>query len=437
MPIISKPQKTSLGQHLLIELFDCEPSLLATTAQVEQIMVAAAKKAKATIVNTSFHQFAPQGVSGVVVIQESHLAIHTWPEHGFAAVDLFTCGQTIQSLQAYQYLKKAFQAKNTALVDLKRGQIYPIGTATAVEELLRISKTGKSRLFHQNETEHWLTDMKKDIALSIRLRQAALYQETSPYQLVEIYDTAAYGKMMTLDQTISYSERDEAAYHEMMVHVPVLAANDMIKRVLVIGGGDGGTVRELLKHETIEEIIMVEIDEVVIKAAQQFFPEVATTFRSSKLKIIIQDGQSYINNMSVSSFDLIIIDAVNSIESLFSTDFYKKIHQILSPNGILVTQCESPYGKVNLFKDNFSMLKSLFGIDKVHCYLTCLPTYTGSLWSFSFSSKGQVHPFERLNEKKAQSFSDTQILQYYNAAIHRAAFALPNFVRHLLGTTKK
>lgn len=432
MQSISKLQKTSLGQHLLIELFDCEPSLLAKTAEVEQVMVAAAKKAKATIVSTSFHQFAPQGVSGVVVIQESHLAIHTWPEHSFAAIDLFTCGQTIQSLQAYQYLKKAFQAKNTALVDLKRGQIHPTETATAVEELLRISKTGKSRLFHQNETEHWLTDMKKDIALSIRLRQAVLYQETSPYQLVEIYDTAAYGKIMTLDQTISYSERDEAAYHEMMVHVPVLAANDGIKRVLVIGGGDGGTIRELLKHESIEEIVMVEIDEVVIKAAQRFFPEVATTFHSSKLKIIIQDGQSYINNLSAPLFDLVIIDAVNSLESLFSTDFYKKIHYILSPNGILVTQCESPYGNVNLFKDNFSTLRTLFGIDKVHCYLTCLPTYTGSLWSFSFASKGQIHPFEQLNKKKAQSFSEVQVLQYYNAAIHRAAFALPNFVRQLL-----
>lgn len=430
-----KIANTTLGRHLLIELFDCKKSLLATTKEVENIMVAAAKAAKATIVNTSFHQFAPQGVSGVVVIQESHLAIHTWPEHGFAAVDLFTCGEVIQSLKAYQYLKQAFEAKNAALVDLKRGQIHPSNTATAVEELLRISKTGQSRLFYHSEKEHWLTDMKKDVALSIRLKQQALWQQQSPFQMVEIYDTAAYGKIMTLDQVISYSERDESAYHEMIVHVPVLVATEKIKNVLVIGGGDGGTIRELLKHKTIETIVMVEIDAVVIEVAQRFFPNLSEILQHPKLKLVIEDGRTYVAKMPASSFDLVIVDAANSTESskgLFTTDFYKNVYRILSKNGILVTQSESPYGQVDVFKENFQSFRTLFGYKQVHCYLTCLPTYSGSLWSFSFCSKGDIHPFEHLNHEQIQAFLKTQDLQYYNVDIHRAAFALPNFVQKLL-----
>lgn len=431
----SNTSKTSLGRHLLIELFDCEATLLAKTESVEQIMVAAAKAAGATIVNTSFHQFAPQGVSGVVVIQESHLAIHTWPEHGFAAVDLFTCGDTIQSLKAYQYLRQVFQAKNTAIVDLKRGQIHPTETATAVEELLRISKNGQSRLFHHSENEHWLTDMKKDVALSIRLRQQALWQQQSPFQMVEVYDTTAYGKMMTLDQVMTYSERDESAYHEMIVHVPVMAAKGKIKKVLVIGGGDGGTVRELLKHESIESIVMVEIDKVVIEVAQRFFPNLADIFQHPKLALVIEDGRNYIARIPDACFDLVIVDATDSTDprkELFTNNFYENVHRVLSEDGILITQSESPYGNVSVFKDNFQAFRSLFGEEKVYCYLTCLPTYSGSLWSFSFSSKGAIHPFENMNRQRIQTFLKQEDLQYYNADIHRAAFALPNFVQKLL-----
>ncbi len=286
------------------------------------------------------------------------------------------------------------------------------------------------------DKQNWFTDYDEHTALSIQIKGGKpLYQKQSPFQLVEVYDTAGFGKMLVIDHFVMTTELDEVGYHEMIAHVPLMAGGDEMKRVLIIGGGDGGTAREVLKHEHLERVVMVEIDELVVKACQEHMPTLACALNDPNLELIIGDGIAYVKEAADESFDLIIVDSTDPFgpaEGLFSYDFYRHAYRALSPNGILVTQSESPRCNIKAFKDCYACYRSIFGQDQVFCYLTNIATYPSGLWSFSFSSKGNIHPYNQLDVNKAKAFTAKQELAYYNEDIHKAAFALPNFARQLL-----
>ena len=207
-----------------------------------------------------------------------------------------------------------------------------------------------------------------------------------------------------------------------------------VKRALVIGGGDGGTVRELLRHPGLDEVVLVEIDELVIEACKLHLPETASAFDHPKLKLLVEDGIKYINECPDSAFDLIIVDSADPVgpgEGLFTAEFYTQVHRCLTSEGIMVTQSESPRFNSEVFVEIYDCYKSIFGADKVKCYLAAIPTYPTGTWSFSFSSKGNTNPLV-YDKESAAAFSREQGLKYYNEDIHAAAFALPNFVKQLL-----
>ena len=428
----------SLGRHVLVELYGCTPEILNDVIKIEQSMVAAAQKAEATVINSTFHHFSPFGVSGVVVIQESHLAIHTWPEFGYAAIDIFTCGETVNPWISYNYMKLALEAEHGSAMEMKRGQENLLPKVDFDQEPAR-DEYSRQIVDPTYKRNIWFTERDENIAFSLRHKGEVLFRGKSPFQKVEVYDTYSYGKMLTLDGLVMCTEKDEYVYHELITHIGMLTHPDP-KRVLVIGGGDGGTVRELVKHKALEKVTMVEIDEMVIKASKKHLPTLSSAFNHPKLELIIGDGIEYLEKAKDASFDIIIVDnsdPVGPSEGIFTPKFYKNAYRALKSDGLLIGQSESPRFNVRVYKELYKVLKDIFGKDKVHCFLGHIPTYPSGMWSFSYCSKGDVHPLHNMDEERSAQFSNEHKLKYYNEDIHRAAFALPNFAKTLLEEAEK
>lgn len=260
-----------------------------------------------------------------------------------------------------------------------------------------------------------------------------LFSEQSPYQLVEVHETDTWGNLMTIDGMVMLSEKDEFVYHEMLVH-PALISHPNPERVLIIGGGDGGSAREALKHPTVKVVDMVEIDETVVRASKLHMPEVGD-FENPKLNVLFEDGIAFVKNVKV-PYDVIIIDGsdpVGPAQGLFQREFYQNCHNALAKNGILTAQTESPW--VPSYHDSmrsvFFALRDLFAISKM--YLAFIPLYPAGMWSMAFASKG-VDPLDHNVVAKAETACNTYLsgLKYYNASIHGGAFALPNFVSQIV-----
>ena len=256
----------------------------------------------------------------------------------------------------------------------------------------------------------------------------------SSLELSSLKQTEALGKILVLDGRIACAEEDEYVYHEMIAHVPVFA-HPHAKNILVIGGGDGGTVRELLRHEHVEHIDLVEIDESVIEASKKYLPDLASSLNDKRVTVRIEDGVEYVKGCANEHYDLVIIDSDDPegpSKGLFSESFYHEIYRLLKQDGIMVTQSESPRFNQHIFTDIFKCYKKVYVKDNVFCYLMYLPSFPSGMWSFSFSSKGGGDPFKNLNMEKIDNFCSKNSLKYYGSNIHRSAFILPKFVQDIL-----
>ncbi len=272
--------------------------------------------------------------------------------------------------------------------------------------------------------EYW-TD---NIQFSIKIKQH-LYSAQTPFQKIDFYDSYELGRFFTLDDIMMANEKDEFIYHEMMIHVP-LSVNPNIKTVLVIGGGDGGSVRELCKYSQISSITMVEIDEVVVRKCQEYLHQTANKLNDPRVNLLFMDGSEFVKT-TPNQFDLIVIDSTDPIgpgEGLFTREFYQNCARILNVSGILVNQHESPYfekTRIEMLRAH-EKLSELFDIATV--YQAFIPTYPSGHWLFGFASK----TMEPTNIKVNQEKIDQLQLKYYNLDIHQASFVLPNYVKDLL-----
>lgn len=422
----------ALGRHILVEFFNCNPEIMNDVSLIEQGMVEAASTAGATVINSTFHHFSPYGVSGVVVIQESHLAIHTWPEYGYAAVDLFTCGDAVDPWVSFDFLKQAFESQNYSALEMRRGMINQLSLKDF--DMTSMREESKKYVNPEKFTRNvWFTDKDENQALSLRYTGEVLYDKSSDLQKVRIIDTYAYGKTLTIDDMFMCTEKDEMHYHEMISH-PAMLSHGQVKNVLVIGGGDGGTIREVLKHESVEQVTMVEIDENVVEASKAHLPSLSKSFDHPKLNLIIGDGIEFVAKANPASYDLIIVDGsdpVGPAKGLFSDEFYKNCQAALNENGLLVTQGESPTFNHETFVELNACIKQIFGKQQVTTLLFQAPTYPSGIWSFQIASKGSIDP-KKPNQELAQSFENKHQLHYYNTNIHGAAFELPNYVKRML-----
>lgn len=277
--------------------------------------------------------------------------------------------------------------------------------------------------------ENWITEAHTNsVHFNVKVKEQ-LYHGKSKYQVIDIYDTEAFGKLLALDGDIMITEKDEFIYHDMIVHVP-MATNPSIKSVLVIGGGDGGTVRELTRYEGIEKIDMVELDEEVVLLCQKYFPQIAKGYSDKRVQVYYEDGVSFVSGLK-SVYDLIIVDSTDPFgpgEGLFSKGFYENCFFALKEDGILINQHESPYYEEDAYemKRSHSNIKKTFPIAKV--YQFHMPTYPSGHWLFGFASKSfdpekcDLSTWEALGLKT----------KYYNTKIHKGAFALPSYVNDML-----
>lgn len=422
----------ALGNHILVEFMGCDPHIMNDVSSIERDMVDAALKAGATVINSTFHHFSPYGVSGVVVIQESHLAIHTWPEYGYAAVDLFTCGE-MDAWISFDYLKECFGAKNYSALEMKRGAVQLL-TRNDFDISSMRQKAGEWSNPEMYTRNVWFTDKDDNQALSLRYTGEVFFDVQSPFQRVRILESPKYGKLLTLDDMFMTTEKDEFHYHEMISH-PAMFTHGNAKNILVIGGGDGGTVREFLRHDGVEKVTMVEIDGEVIKACKEHLPGIAASFDHPKLNLIVGDGIAFVKEASNEEFDLVVVDGsdpVGPAEGLFSVEFYRNCHRILKPGGILVAQGESPKFNEQAFTELNITLQHIFGKENAPVSLFFVPTYPTGMWSFQYGLKGSAQPKSVSKEEEIETFVRTKGLKYYNSDIHTASFALPNFVKSLI-----
>ena len=275
--------------------------------------------------------------------------------------------------------------------------------------------------FTENHTEN--------VRFSIKVDKQ-IVSATSKYQRIDIFDTYEFGRILTLDGFLMLTEKDEFIYHEMITHVP-MAVNPNIKKVLVIGAGDGGTIRELTRYKTIEHIDMVEIDEQVVKVCQEHLPQVACKLDEDVVTIHYADGLKFVRS-KCNEYDLIIVDSTDPFgpgESLFTKEFYGNCYNALNENGILINQHESPYytQDAKAMQKSHKRIKASF--ENAYVYQLHIPTYPSGHWLFGFASKG-LNPITDLKAKEWNKLGlDTK---YYNTDLHVGAFMLPNYVEKLL-----
>lgn len=278
--------------------------------------------------------------------------------------------------------------------------------------------------------ELWYTENHTDnVKFSIRVDKH-LKSAESEYQRIDIFESKEFGKILTLDGYLMVTEKDEYIYHEMITHIP-MAVNPDIKNILVIGAGDGGTVRELTRYNHVENIDMVEIDEMVVEICREYLPQTASRLSDPRVHIFYQDGLRFVRSKE-NEYDLIIVDSTDPFgvgEGLFTKEFYGNCYKALKDDGILVNQHESTFyaSYSNSMKRAHSRIKSTFPIALV--YQAHIPTYPSGHGLFGFASK----KYDPRSDLKSEWWNSLGIkTKYYNTILHTGCFAIPNNVRDQL-----
>jgi len=268
------------------------------------------------------------------------------------------------------------------------------------------------------EEKHW-----EGTYLRLRVREVLFHKHTGLQDLA-IIETEDFGRALVLDGVLQTTERDEALYHEMLAHVP-LCAHPAPRRVLVIGGGDGGLVREVLRHPGVEHVTMVEIDREVVEACRRYLPGLSSALADPRVHLLFEDGVRYVRECQ-GSFDCILVDSTDPSGpslGLFTPAFYADCFRILSPQGFLACQTEEPFFRGEAMRQAFRAVAGVFPVTRL--YLSMVPVYSVWFWTFTVGSKGGLDPAEVRSPAPPGT-------RYYSPEIHRAAFALPPLIRDQL-----
>ena len=256
-----------------------------------------------------------------------------------------------------------------------------------------------------------------------------LFSDKSDFQKVEIFETdSQLGRVLTLDDLMMTTEGDEFHYHEMIAHIPMMH-HKCPKSVLVIGGGDGGTVREVLKHKTVERVVLCEIDGMVIEACKKYLPTIACELDNPKVEICVADAIEYIKDKK-NEFDIVLIDSTDPMgpgEGLFTEEFYTNVKNSLKEGGIVAAQSESPVVNKEEIKKMYNLLKKVFPICST--YTSNIPTYPGGYWAWAFCSE-TVKPLSYFADDRYEDI--VKSCKIYNKDYHNSRFALPNYLKELL-----
>jgi len=423
------------GLHLTADLYECrcEAALLTQEDLLSALCRAAVAAAGLTLVAEKYfvfpdYQGQPGGVTGAVLLAESHLAVHTWPERSAVTLDVYVCNfSTDNSTRAQQLLDQLIDSFNPGSRSLKAIQRGEDG-----EPSTGMNTVPRETLNHSNLLLEWLNE---DSAYGYR-SERLIESTRSAWQAIEVHETAQWGRLFRLDGSFMTSERDEFHYHESLVH-PAALTHPEPRSALVIGGGDGGSTEELFKHPSMARIVMAELDPEVIRVARTHLGAVHRgALGDPRLEIRIGDGWTTVEAMveeGSERFDLVILDLTDPDTPafrLYSREFFALTRRILAPGGALVMHLGSPVFKPERVRQLLGELASCYTI--VRPMGVYIPLY-GAYWGLAVASD-QLDPCAIPQDEIALRIAARGVtdLELYNEATHHGLFALPNYYRRLL-----
>ncbi|HOX88176.1 MAG TPA: polyamine aminopropyltransferase [Burkholderiaceae bacterium] len=424
------------GLHLTGDLFDCAcaDTLLTDLDTLSVLCRSATLDAQLTIVDEKYHVFPewngqPGGITGTVLLAESHLAIHTWPERRGVTLDVYVCNFTDdnspKAQQVFDTLMLAFRPKSQVVHRITRGDMAADTDAVAAQA---VAAAPGGAVAQEQLVFDWLNP-RAGYGFTASRKLAEI---DSQFQRVEVYDTPQFGKLFRLDGRFMTSEGDEFFYHECMTH-PALLAHPDPRRVLVIGGGDGGSTEEILKHPGVERVVMAELDPAVIAVAREHLGSIHRgALDDPRLELRIGDGYEFVKTGD-ELFDLIVLDLTDPDTPafhLYTEDFFRLCQKRLAPGGALSLHLGSPVYAPETVRKNAAALRRVF--PRVAVMSLFIPLY-GSLWCLGVASD-TLDPRSYTTEAIAHRLAERAIgdLRYYHAGLHGALFALPTFVAQLV-----
>ncbi len=408
------------GLHLTADCFacQCEPQLLLDEKRLRDLVFHHTTQAGLQIVGEKFYPFqhsdgSAAGITGTLLLSESHVAIHTWPERGAVTLDVYVCNfennNSHKARQIVDQLIKAFLPRQVSRQELQRG--LPSANQHQANEYL------SSFTVMQTQLDHILAEVQ------------------SPFQHIQIAETPEFGKIMRIDGAMMTSEKDEFFYHEALVH-PAAISLAKLKNALIVGGGDGGSTEELLKYSSLHKITLCEIDEQVVKLAREHLTSIhRNAFDSPKVEIVHTDGFAFIETTS-DTYDLILLDLTDPIspnggnlaETCMSQEFFQACYTRLNGGGSLVLHLGSQFYHQERYQSTLAKLTSAF--DLIHPYAVFIPLY-GALWGMAIARKFShdescldptaITPNIIADRLKANSISN---LRYYSPQTHLGLFAI-------------
>ena len=407
------------GLHLTADLAACrcDPALLTDGARLADLCTTLTLQAGLTVVADRWHRFAdpagsPGGVTGMLLLAESHLAIHTWPELGGITLDVYVCNfsedNSEKARRLMSGLENAFQPGRTRRQHLHR--VRPAEDADRDELVLE--------------------DLNDHSVYGFRFQRRLLSLRTRHQQL-ELLESAQLGRTLRLDGRFMTSEKDEFFYHEALVH-PVALVHPRPRRALILGGGDGGAAEELLKHGLVERITLVDLDAEVVEVARR---ELAGIHRGAlddpRVRIVCGDGDRFVSTTQ-DRFDLVLLDLTDPetpADPLYTEAFMAPLKRVLAPGGAVVLHLGAPFFEGEQVRSLVRSLQRTFGI--VSPYGLHIPLY-GAYWGMAVASDEldplSLPPSELEERLRRRAITD---LRYYNPSVHAGLFALPNFYREL------
>ena len=421
------------GVHLLCEFSGCDPDILTNLEAIKSALEDAARRANVTILQGYYHRFTPLGVSGLLCIAESHCSIHTWPELGYAAADIYTCGDHTLPRSAPAVLGAALRARHADALEVTRGTADEHGVYRSVLREPR-GRTLPQRNGGPAPALRPLVDDADPDQRHVYEVSGWFAEEQSDYHHIEICTTRAFGRLLALDGAIQSSECDEHVYHEALVH-PAMLMHPHPESALILGGGEGASLREVLRHRSVQRATMIDIDGRLVALCRQHLPEwSAGAFDDPRARLVIADGKRWVEE-SPDQFDFICMDLTDQVDlgasfPLYTQSFFRRLHRQLSPHGVLVVQA----GELSP-ADSFShctirrTLATVF--EQVHSYTQCVPSFATE-WSFVVASKADAAlPGAReVDEALARRLAAP--LRFYDGGAHARMFALPRAVRAVL-----
>jgi spermidine synthase len=409
-----------VGRHLIIDYWDCATALLDDRDALVRIINKAALAAGAEVISTDSHEFEGQGVTAVSVLAESHISIHSWPEVRYAGVDIYTCGDC-NPLLAHEVIREELASARVKMVELERGNGDSFDEIKARPDVAPQCSgiSGDQEWFFENSVPG-----RRDgkVSHGFAIDQVVISERTA-FQEYSIFDSPLYGRVLALDGIVQFSTSDEYIYHDMLVH-PAMFSHSDPKRVLIVGGGDGAALREVLRHDP-DQVVMIDIDEQFVRGAAKHLPSLnAGSFEDPRLELLFEDASTALSRFE-DCFDLAIIDcndAVGASEPLFEESFYAAVSRSLKADSRCAVQAGSTLD-MDFLTQTRQRISAHFG--STDCFKLTIPSYHCGEYVFMVASKSQKLAdldLAMLAQRQVQRGIDTK---YWSPEIHHASQVFP------------